>query len=145
MVRHRTDMGNPDRLRDEAPTDRRQSQRQKDRRQHAAVMARIMEWCIVREKSRVEQPMCSLRRLAKHETPPDIRTARVEFEVEVRNSCWLVEHDVRDLARDMTHVIAAERAACATEMAGPTALHGEQKARCLDTARRADSSPPPFA
>src|SRR5712671_6206306 len=101
-------------------------------------MARIVEWCIVRGKSRVEQPMCLLRRLAKHETPPDIRTARVQFEVEVRNGCWLIEHDIRDLARDVAHVIAAERAVCAAEMAGPTALHGEQEARCLDTATGED-------
>src|SRR5213078_3532062 len=101
-------------------------------------MARIVEWWIVRRKSRVEQPMCPLRRLAKHETPPDIGTAGVQFEVQVRNSCWLIEHDIRDLARDVAHVVAAERAACAAEMAGPAALHGEQEARCLDAATSED-------
>jgi hypothetical protein len=97
-------------------------------------MARIMEWRIVREKSGVEKSMCPLRCLGKHETPPHIHTGRVDMEVEIRNGAWIVEDDIRDLSGDMTHVVATERAACAAEMAGPTALYGEQEAGCLNTA-----------
>src|SRR5438477_10583377 len=96
-------------------------------------MARIIKWRIVRKESRIEQPMRPLGLLTKHETAPNIRTFPIQFEVKVRNICWLVEHDARDLARDVTHVIPAEGAAWAAEMARPTALNGEQKARCLYT------------
>src|ERR1700686_3012370 len=78
--------------------------------------------------------MCSLRRLGKHETSPDIHTGRVKLEIEIRNRAWIVKDDIRDLSRNMAHVIATQWAACAAEMAGPAALHGEQKTCCFDPA-----------
>src|SRR5258706_11498583 len=78
--------------------------------------------------------MCSLCRLGKHETPPDIDSGRVELEIEIRNRAWIVKDDIRDLSRDMAHVIATQWATRATEMPGPAALHGEQKACCFDPA-----------
>src|SRR5262245_26579986 len=125
-VRRRPDMAQTNALRQEQSADRRDGEREPDERQDSIAMAGLVEWGIVDPESNVEEPVPLLRFCLEREATPR-EHAVVDEEIISGCRSRIDKHQVGDLAGDMPHITAAQRAVAAAEQARPLLLRPQEQ------------------
>ena len=118
----------------------RKGQCQKDCRKHSAAVTGVVEMGIVGPEGRIEELILELCRSSEHEAAAEVRSIGIPQKIEVSSLIGAVELNRGDLPRDMSHVIASERAIDPAKMAGIALLEVEKQAGGFHAAGRQDGS-----